>query len=352
MQDGKRKIHSIQFLRFIAASLVVLFHAHLAISNRLNPSPADDYELYLFGFGAVGVHIFFVISGYIMVLTNSQPGKSFDAPRFFKKRIIRIYPIYWLLAALYVLVNSIIGDGYDFSFYELIAALLLIPGNAPLIIGPAWTLSFEMYFYLIFGVAMLIGLLRGIFLLSAFFFLMIVFGMVAGPFQQPLEMLTSSLLIEFLFGAWIAYFTINWKLPRWLGMCATISSLGLFGAGIAIGFESLPSVIIWGIPSAFLILGVVVMEQYHMPQFVKNLSPLGDSSYTLYLGHILIITLLIAASKTAGLSFIPILVMTVIFTIIAICLSHWFHLKIEAPMTRVLTGWSERVSQFRIARPN
>lgn len=351
MQDDKRKIHSIQFLRFVAASLVVLFHAHLAISSRLLPSPADDYELYLFGFGAVGVHIFFVISGYIMVLTNSQSGKRFDAPRFFKKRIIRIYPIYWLLAALYILVNSIIGVSYDFSAYELVAALLLIPGNAPLIIGPAWTLSFEMYFYLIFGVAMLIGLFRGIFLLSVFFFLMIAFGMVVGPFVQPMAMLTSTLLIEFLFGAWIAYFTINRKLPRWLGIGATISSIGLFGAGIAIGFESLPSVIIWGIPSAFLILGAVVMEQYHLPEFVKKLSALGDSSYTLYLAHILVITLLISASKAAGLSFMPILIMAVVFTVIAIFLSHLFHLRIEAPMTRLLTGWSERGGKFRTTIP-
>ncbi|MEP2102398.1 MAG: acyltransferase [Parasphingorhabdus sp.] len=351
MPDDKRKIHSIQFLRFVAASLVVLFHAHLAISSRLLPSPADSYELYLFGFGAVGVHIFFVISGYIMVLTNSRPGKSFDAPRFFKKRIIRIYPIYWLLAALYILVNSIMGPGYDFSAYELIAALLLIPGNAPLIIGPAWTLSFEMYFYLIFGVAMLFGLFRGIFMLSVVFSLMIVFGVVVGPFQQPLAMLTSSLLIEFIFGAWIGYLTINRKLPRWIGVIATICSLGLFGAGVAIGYESLPSIIIWGIPSAFLILGVVIMEQYHLPQFVEKLSPLGDSSYTLYLAHILIITLLITVSKAAGLSFIPILVMTAIFTAIAVCVSHIFHLRIEAPMTKMLTRWSERVGKFRTMIP-
>ncbi len=351
MRDEKRKVHSIQFLRFVAATLVVLFHAHLAISNRLLPSPADEYELYLFGFGAVGVHIFFVISGYIMVLTNSKPGKSFDAPRFFKKRIIRIYPIYWLLLALYIIVNSIIGDGYDFSVGELLAASLLIPGHASLVIGPAWTLSFEMYFYLIFGVALMIGLFRGILMLSVFFCAMIMLGIAAGPFQQPLAMVTSSLLIEFIFGAWIAYLTINWKLPRWLGLAAILGSIGLFAAGLAVGYETLPSIIIWGIPSALLILGVVVVEDYHVPSFVRKLSPLGDSSYTLYLAHILMITLLIAVAKPAGLSSVPILIMTAIFGAISVYLSHVFHLKIEAPMTRFLTEWSDGGFKFRRMSP-
>lgn len=274
-----------------------------------------------------------------MVLTNSQGGKVYDAKRFFKKRIIRIYPIYWLLALLYIVVNTAIGAGYDFSPYSLVSSLLLLPDNAPLIIGPAWTLSYELYFYLMFGIAMMFGLLRGVLLLSAFFIVAMGYGVIASPTDEAIALATNSLLIEFLFGVWIAYITAHYQLPKWLGIVALLLSLGLFGAGLLLGYENLPSAIIWGVPSGLLILGVVVLERYYQPGFVEKLSPLGDSSYTLYLAHILIITLLVLVAKASVLTSVPVLMMTMIFTAISIGLSHLFHLKIEAPMTSALNRW-------------
>lgn len=274
-----------------------------------------------------------------MVLTNAQGGKVYDAKRFFKKRIIRIYPIYWLLALLYIAVNTAIGAGYDFSPYSLMSSLLLFPDNAPLIIGPAWTLSYELYFYLMFGFAMMFGLLRGILLLSAFFIVAMGYGLITSPADEAMALATNSLLIEFLFGVWIAYITAQYQLPKWSGIVALLLSLGLFGVGLLLGYESLPSAVIWGIPSALLIFGVVVLERYYQPAFVEKLSPLGDSSYTLYLAHILVITLLALAAKASGLASVPVLLMTMIFTAMAIGLSHLFHLKIEAPMTRALNRW-------------
>ncbi|MEP3224714.1 MAG: acyltransferase [Parasphingorhabdus sp.] len=335
----RRKAHSIQFLRFVAASLVVLFHAHLALATDVSPNSASKYELYLFGFGAVGVHIFFVISGYIMVLTNPVDAKGYSAKRFFRKRIIRIYPIYWLLAIVYILVNTMIGSGYDFSVYRLVSALLLFPDNAALIIGPAWTLSYEMYFYFMFGLAMLFGRLRGIIILSVFFSIAMGLGILFKPSNAALALATNSLLIEFLFGAWIAYFTTRLKFPKLWGIVALLASVSLFAVGISWGYENLPSAIIWGVPSALLILAVVILEGYYQPVFIEKLSPLGDSSYTLYLAHILIITLLVFVAQWLGITGVPLLVMTLIFAGVAIAISHWFHLIIELPMTRALNRW-------------
>lgn len=337
------KIQSIQFLRFVAATLVVLFHSHLAISNRLSPDSAVQADLYLFGFGAVGVHIFFVISGYIMVLTNSRPDRPFSAKQFYKKRFIRIYPIYWLIAALYLVINTVMGSPYELTPYSLISSLLLLPDHAPLIIGPAWTLAFEMYFYLIFGIAMIFGLVRGLILLSIFFTLSMAFGLMVRPTNEFVALITNNLLAEFLVGAWIAWVTLRFKFPAWLGYAAIAGSLLLYAGGIAIGYESLPSAIIWGVPSALLIFGAVVLEHHVQPAFVTRLAPLGDSSYTLYLLHILLITILIALGQAIQLTTVPILLMTAIFTVIAVIFSHQFHLRLEAPMTTRLTTWFRRV---------
>lgn len=334
------KVHSIQFLRFVAATLVVLFHAHLALSTRLSPEMANEQHLYLFGFGAVGVHIFFVISGYIMVLTNSRQDKPFSARQFYRKRIIRIYPIYWLIAALYLLANFVMGTPYDLSPYALVSALLLLPEQAPLIIGPAWTLAYEMYFYIMFGIAMMFGLLRGLLILTAFFGLSIILGFFAKPEDPALALATNSLLAEFLAGVWIAWITRNREFPRAAGIAAVLASILLFLAGIYAGYESIPSALIWGVPSALLIFGAIVLERHYHPAIVVRLSRLGDSSYTLYLIHILLITGLISLSKSLELGAVPILLMTVVYTGIAIILSHVFHVVIEAPMTRKLTQWT------------
>ena len=76
----------IQYLRGIAAILVVWFHATIQV---------DGVSTYFSSsFGASGVDLFFVISGFIMVVTTA--GKDVTPQRFFVLRIIRVVPLYWL----------------------------------------------------------------------------------------------------------------------------------------------------------------------------------------------------------------------------------------------------------------
>src|ERR1700722_4229918 len=65
----KEGIRSIQFLRFIAATLVVLSHSMLA-ANDFFDGGVSRATLYFANVGGSGVHIFFVISGFIMVFTS------------------------------------------------------------------------------------------------------------------------------------------------------------------------------------------------------------------------------------------------------------------------------------------
>uniref|UniRef100_UPI003BA8F921 acyltransferase family protein n=1 Tax=Rosenbergiella collisarenosi TaxID=1544695 RepID=UPI003BA8F921 len=75
-------IYSIQYLRLIACLMVVILH--ISLKNHL--SNGNDF-LY---FGASGVDIFFIISGYIMCHINSK--KPTTPIKFIKDRILRIYP--------------------------------------------------------------------------------------------------------------------------------------------------------------------------------------------------------------------------------------------------------------------
>ena len=76
----------------------------------------------------------------------------------------------------------------------------------------------------------------------------------------------------------------------------TMVAIGLVGyaAGFAFGFSRLPSLLTWGVPSALLVGGLVLIESNgQLPSFIRRWSFLGDSSYSLYLLHVLLIDALI-----------------------------------------------------------
>jgi peptidoglycan/LPS O-acetylase OafA/YrhL len=140
------RIGAIDSLRCFAMTAVVLQHCSLL------------------PFGWTGVWLFFVISGYVVTLTViDRP----DAPSrgglagFFRRRTLRIVPIYYAYAGLGLAVVLATGSAVD----PLAAASLLgFFNNAAMALGRGelsgwpvghlWTISSEMQFYLLYGVAL------------------------------------------------------------------------------------------------------------------------------------------------------------------------------------------------------
>ena len=145
----------IQTLRGLAAILVVMEHIRF------------------FACGAFGVDIFFCISGFMIMLTTQN-----DTGYFFKKRLIRIVPFYWIMTlgsfALMLLFPSMF-QASEATLSRLVKSLLFIPfdmGSGVLqpLLRIGWTVNCEMFFYLLFWLAFHIshkyrGLLCSIFLL-------------------------------------------------------------------------------------------------------------------------------------------------------------------------------------------
>ena len=140
-------IVSIQYLRAVAALLVVMFHYSNTFSAEFVPG------FFSFGVGAYGVDIFFVISGYIMYTISALRPRPPAA--FLKDRIVRIVPLYWLLTlvAAFVSTKGGLSIGLDVSLRDLVTSLLFIPewnANYPTLVSPVllvgWTLNLEMVF--------------------------------------------------------------------------------------------------------------------------------------------------------------------------------------------------------------
>lgn len=144
--------HSIQALRILSALWVVLYHAR----NHGLLTPANGLWQSFVSFGYLGVDIFFVISGYIMALNTAE--KSTFGPqaalRFVTTRATRIYSGWWPVFLLCLLLYGSAGLLQDkdlmgsFWLYQLNFHVLVLPVT--------WSLTFELYFYAIVAISLLL----------------------------------------------------------------------------------------------------------------------------------------------------------------------------------------------------
>ena len=161
-----RKSHTIPALdgvRAIAASLVFLVHFQAAFGHLLGDpsSGAARFGRYLADVGYNGVNVFFVLSGYLIY--GSLIGRPTPFAKFFMRRVRRIYPPFWVVLGLYLVLgllyeerNKLPDEGVPLY---LLQNVLLLPGVFPIrpIVTVSWSLSYEILFYV--GLALVVGTL-------------------------------------------------------------------------------------------------------------------------------------------------------------------------------------------------
>jgi exopolysaccharide production protein ExoZ len=132
---GKGLLFNLQFLRGFAALGVVFYHTDFHLAGDWH----TDFS---------GVAVFFVISGFIMCFITRK-----DADGFLAKRFLRIVPMYWLCTLIrFGLLSFSSWSANPPLAADLPRSLLFVPSEELPILGVGWTLNFEVYFYLVFGV--------------------------------------------------------------------------------------------------------------------------------------------------------------------------------------------------------
>lgn len=339
----KPTIYSIQMLRALAASLVVIAHAQVHLEVRKHIPGLDPF----LDLGRVGVDLFFIISGFIMVYVASNEFTKPGAPRdFFIRRFIRVVPTYWIytsaLAVLMIALPQLFSDGKEFELSHYFASLLFIPwenniGHLKPLLPVGWTLNYEMYFYFVF--ALLLFLPRKYFL--AGMSVALVGSILSGIFFKPLpplfSVVTSPLMLEFLIGCGIGLlFMGKTHLPKTI-------SYALFVAGVtwlllAAG-DFIPHTIrtiSWGLPSAMIVTGILFLEKSSAISISKLLVAIGGSSYSLYLTHIFTINALGKIWVSVFHGYYGLFVIACV--ICSVLVGHIAYLVIEKPAIRFLGG--------------
>jgi len=134
------------FTRFVAAIAIVIFHYGQTVYPFNKPAIS-----FLFENANVGVSYFFILSGFVMILAYG--GKAnISVKDFLKRRLARIYPVYFLALVLLLTVYLLFYKSSHFKEFLLNLSLLQswYPGFALSFNFPAWSLSVEVFFYLCF----------------------------------------------------------------------------------------------------------------------------------------------------------------------------------------------------------
>jgi peptidoglycan/LPS O-acetylase OafA/YrhL len=156
MQPSKR-LYQIDFLRFFAAISVVLFHYTFRGFMADNWSPLEfEFLGSIFKYGFYGVHLFFIISGFVISLSIQD--NSFV--NFLISRITRLYPAYWFCVTLTFIAIMIWGAPiFEASLNQYLVNLTMMQKffNISDIDGVYWTLAIELKFYFIIGLYLLIN---------------------------------------------------------------------------------------------------------------------------------------------------------------------------------------------------
>ena len=319
-----QRFQSIHYLRAVAALMVVVLHLHTGTDFMHDRVSAIAW---LEG----GVDIFFIISGFVMV--KSTAGNTILPQDFFIRRCQRIVPLYWL--ATLIMMTAIPGE-FLFKLGSMFFLPMANPHSGLLVpvVEPGWTLNYEMFFYLLFALSLLLAEKWRFWALAGTLISLATVSLILQP-DGILGFYTNPIMLEFLLGMAIAKFGLKGPI--------LLIPIG-FAAMYFLYPQASSRLVSLGIPAALIIIGAVGIE--HKMRSYRVLNVLGDASYSIYVFHLLVLGILIKnwdQMRVDQAYFAPVAVIFVIVTAVAL---HWF---LERP---IIAFFARRNAQSEVRCAN
>ena len=322
------KLLGIQYLRGIAAILVLIFHV-----SEVNHAS--------FFVGSAGVDIFLVISGFVMWITTYNKSLSFW--QFASRRIQRLVPLYWfvtLTTVILAIAKPQYFHGTAVGLTEVFKSLAFVPyysnnHNWP-IVGQGWTLNIEMFFYFVFAIS-----LRSRFLFRLCFpTLLLACLTLAGYFVRSsnaiLASWSSNLLMELAGGLWVGFaYTNGWLKHRYLGWVLVGFAASAFTLFQTSNYPlDTYRLAVFGLPALAIVSGFLMIESTQGIPRIPVLLFLGEASYSIYLWQGL--ALLVVSAMYFRLGVDDSAMAAVLMGLAALGASLLGFLFVEKPLTMIL----------------
>jgi len=349
MPGKPTKIDALTGLRFCAAYVVLISHI------------LGVYSLGIDDAGGVSVQLFFTLSGFVMYLNyyHKIATRQISFKRFFLLRLVRLYPVYFLSITVYLLFLL-----HSMHFSQLrtfyVANLLMVQSWMGKMIyafspinAPSWSVSNEMFFYVAFffiAYTLTMKKLFRYFIAYLVISILCIFYLKTKPnlisfkwvwYINPLFTLT-----QFMIGYFVGYLytkcqehklTVTNAMNRRYAATATLAFIALFGFQFILPMDAYwYSVLITSVMSAYLIFNLAYF-QGSLSRFLSTrpMVLLGESSYSLYLIHWLIIMVLLPAFvKNTVLLYItkftvPVICSVAVYTFYEIKIYRYLKAKVQ-----------------------
>jgi len=346
------EIRLLQYGRGIAALLVCIFHFEGA-REQLHPQVAaavGNIDLnYIFRAGHSGVEFFFILSGFIIFHAHrSDLGRPERLTNFYRKRAIRILPMFWLIVIPFGLASLAFSTSSGLTPGTLLLDILLIPHEGMLTLSTAWTLQHELVFYILFGVVIL-NLWLGIVVLAlwqAACLTVLMFNLLPQDYALPLTTFWGYFNFGFIFGIAIAFLYERFDFRarrRSLTVLGGIGFIGLlvcflgecrFGSAMFFPSPATSTLIYFGLYS-LIILALLSIENKPRPILDSTLGVLGGGSYILYLIHLPWASLLSKLLMLPALRSLAESPLTFLLSVVsAVAISTALHYFVERPLLK------------------
>lgn len=333
--------HTFDSLRFLSFLLVFLRHS---------PVPEDSMLYYFSHEGGIGVSFFFVLSGflitYILILEKINNQGKIPLKKFFKRRILRIWPLYYAMVIFAMCTPFILGffnisysnQGYQpnwfftLTFLENYVAMFTrqLPNVAPLTV--IWSLCVEEHFYIFWGLVFYFISLKNVpkLLLGC-----IIFSFIMQIVYEKYEINTLDLFTNihyFAFGAIPAYLfvfkkNIIEKLSLIPAVYKYLYAVSIIGVIVIVSNTNLiPDLKVSSLLFSVLFSGLILFTLGEKNVFKISdksiLAKLGKYTYGLYLIHTICISLFIKIGSKYDMNWIVITLLSFVSTVIFSALSY------------------------------
>ena len=346
--DKAAKFTLLELGRGVAAALVVFHHAGDVLAEP-RFFGVEGFGGHLHNFN-VGVDFFFVLSGFIIAWVHWRDiGDRRRLGRYVVRRFARIYPPYWcIVLPLIALYQLFPGRGAP-SQHDIATALLsipLLPYVNPPVLGVAWTLVHEVFFYALFGAVIALG--RRALWIFPIWGVAILAAQFVDHLSYPADFLFDPFNLEFLLGVAGAAWLRNHRVAA-PGLLLAVGSAA-FAAALVFGMHVQDTPIvgraIFGVSAFAVLLGGVEIERGRDIRLHPALALFGAASYAIYLVHPEAVSALAQLVSRVTPRQVPIEATLVVVSLIAIAAGMLFHRAIEAPLTK----WTRRTLNARLLR--
>lgn len=269
-----KKIEVVQIIRLFASICIIIYHSNIFGEH-----------------GYFAVDIFSVMSGYILMYSTQRINSK---QHFLYNRWIRIAPLYWFFTfCTYILIYYVpsLSIMSEAKIPYLLKSMFFIPfvnekGYSVPIMGIGWTLNYEMLFYFIFWIAMMVNhRYRGV-ISSGIISIIVACGYICKIDNYLWEHYTNSFMLEFVFGIVLFYLkdlvkrnaeSRKYKVLS-AGLCFLCMCIMAFDIGVN---TNVIRSIRLGVPAFIFVL--IVISYFEQKSFPKWLVCLGNATYSIYL---------------------------------------------------------------------